>query len=92
MSIYNQTNADNPKNVLVKVLSKDRMGLVGEITTVIAFLGADITSHNAKVYTNDKNQDMSMFEGIIELDGTVSLQVLLHRLHKIKGVVSVIAC
>jgi glycine cleavage system regulatory protein len=92
MSIYNQTNSENPKSVSLKVLSKDRSGLVGEITSEIAAFGADITKHKARVFTNDKNQDMSLFEGSINLDGETGLQVLLHRLHKIRGVVSVSVC
>jgi (p)ppGpp synthase/HD superfamily hydrolase len=92
MSIYNQTKSENPTSVSVRVLSKDRGGLVGEITTVITAFGGDITAHKARVFTDDKNRDMSLFEGSINLDGEEAVQTLLHRLHKIRGVVSVTVC
>ncbi len=91
MSIYNQINSNDPQEVSVKVLSKDRTGLVGEISTEISSHNIEIRSHRAKVFTDDRNEQLSVFEANIYVDSTVSLQALLHRLHKIKGVVSVTA-
>jgi (p)ppGpp synthase/HD superfamily hydrolase len=52
----------------------------------------DIRHHKARVFTNDKNADMSSVELKISLDESQNLQTVLHRLHKIRGVVNVTAC
>ena len=89
MSIYNYTKTEDPQTVSVKVVSKDRPGLVGEISQAISVLGIKIIHHKAKVYTSDRSSHMSVFEADLYLDGNINLQSLLHKLHKIKGVVSV---
>ena len=91
MSIYNYTKTEDPQTVSVKVVSKDRPGLVGEISQAISVLGIKIIHHKAKVYTSDRSSHMSVFEADLYLDGNINLQSLLHKLHKIKGVVSVTA-
>lgn len=92
MSIYNQADPSRSKIVSVQVLSNDRYGLVGEISSEISSLNIEIRHHRAKVFTDDRNKQMSMFEAKVRLDSEEGLWTLLHRLNKIKGVVNVTAC
>lgn len=92
MSIYNQTKSDGGRIVSVSILSKDRYGLVNDIMSELARQNVDIRHHRARVFTDCKNAEMSSVELKISLDGGQNLQTVLHRLHKIRGVVSVSAC
>jgi (p)ppGpp synthase/HD superfamily hydrolase len=93
MSIYNETSTADKKGKLtaVTILSKDRAGLVSDIMNVMAESGIDIRSHSAKVFTNDKNAQMSSVSIKIIIDESTDLNKLLHRLHKVRSVVTVTA-
>lgn len=79
---------NNSHNVLVKILSKDRIGLIYEITSTISSLNVPIMSHGARVYTDNKKKKMSLCSVCICIDDE-NIQTLFNRLRKIKGVVRV---
>lgn len=91
MNIYNNINNVKAQSVAIEVLSNDRIGLVGEISSVITDSGADIRGHRAKSYSNDKGRKMSLFKVSILMTNGVDADMLLHRLGKIKGVISITA-
>lgn len=90
MNIYNTISSENSKGASLEVISNDRIGLVNDISTAITNAGGDIRSHHARAFTNDKGEDMSMFNAEVIMDISV-IDTLLHKLANIKGVVSVTA-
>ena len=73
----------------IEVVSKDRVGLVSEISGAISRSGADIRSHSAKVYNDVAGNPMSRFTAIVEFDDSKSnTDELMRRIRRIRGVVS----
>lgn len=79
----------NQGKTAIKIRSKDRTGLMSEITKIFSDMNVPIENHSARVY-NDRNRGM-----ISECNLTVRPEneditaTAKHRLRKIKGVVSV---
>ena len=92
MAIYRNMNDEknNGESVAVEVLTKDRNGLVYEITGIIADLNITILNHRAKVYNNRNKGMVSDFQVVVKADSYNKIEILVHRLNKIKGVISVI--
>ncbi len=88
MNIFDKRGADAKGNAKVEVLSHDRVGLVNEISSAIAASGGDIRGHHAKVFSNEKGEQLSRFIAEIAFDETQRHR-LLHSLGRIKGIVSV---
>lgn len=81
---------NNLQNISIEILSKDRIGLMSEITSVISELDAQIIHYGAKVFTDRRSRIMS------ECNISVSIAeqnrpALLSRLRKISGVVALSA-
>ena len=88
VNIYNNVNSINAQIISIEILSNDRIGLVGELSSVITAFGADIRGHSARTFVNDKARAMSLFKVSILTNG-VNVDTLLHRLGKVKGVISI---
>ena len=74
------------RTVTVTVRSKDWIGLVNEIAGVIARMGLSIIESRVRTYTNRKTaKQESEFCAVLSFDDTVSEDVLLSRLRKVKG-------
>ncbi|MDE6036275.1 MAG: hypothetical protein K2G36_10245 [Ruminococcus sp.] len=92
MAIYRQISYEknNDEPVSIEVLTKDRNGLIYEITGIIADLNITILNHRAKVYNNRNKGMISDFKVVVKADSYIKIGTLVHRLNKIKGVISVI--
>lgn len=77
------------KSVSLQIVSKDRTGLVNEISGIISELNIAILNHNARVYNNRNKEMISDFKVSVQTDNDKNIDVLIRRLNKIKGVISV---
>lgn len=79
----------NQRKLAIKIRSKDRTGLIFEITKIFSDMNVGILNHSARVY-NDRNRGMVSECNLIvcpENEDITSLAI--RRLRKIKGVISV---
>lgn len=79
---------NNSRNISIEILSKDRIGLVHDITSAISALDAQVIHYHAKVFTDNKSRKMSECSVSVSIDEQ-GCRALLGRLRKIKGVVRV---
>ncbi len=77
------------ESVSLQIVSKDRTGLVNEISGIISELNIAILNHNARVYNNRNKEMISDFKVSVQTDNDKNIDVLIRRLNKIKGVISV---
>lgn len=77
------------KSVSLQIVSKDRTGLVNEISGIISELNIAILNHNARVYNNRNKEMISDFKVYVQTNNDKNIDVLIRRLNKIKGVISV---
>ncbi|MBD5159053.1 MAG: hypothetical protein HDT23_02250 [Ruminococcus sp.] len=83
-------NKENQEEIVsIEVITKDRKGLVYEITGIISELNIAILNHRAKVYNNKNKKMMSDFKVVVRAENYIQIETLIHRLNKIKGVISV---
>lgn len=75
--------------ISITIISKDRIGLINEYTSIISDLDINILNHNAKVINNRNNGMVSVFKVDILFDEDEKVKILRHRLSKIKGIISV---
>ncbi|MDE5582754.1 MAG: hypothetical protein K2K89_12185 [Ruminococcus sp.] len=75
--------------VSIEVITKDRKGLVYEITGIISELNIAILNHKARVYNNKNKGMVSDFKVVVKAESHRHIETLIHRLNKIKGVISV---
>lgn len=87
MNFYGQSEINTQQTILLQILSKDRVGLVHEITATISSLNVSIKYLNAKVFKNKKQGKRSLLEVKICIDED-DLQILFRKLRKIKGVMN----
>lgn len=73
----------------IEILSKDRTGLVSEITGIMSDLNITILQHNARVYNHRHKGMVSDFKVHVKADSPEQIELLIRRLSKIKGVISV---
>lgn len=79
----------NNKETAIKILSKDRTGLIYEITKVFSDLNITIVNHSARVY-NDRNKRMlSECQVIVTSENNDIVTLAKRRLKHIKNVISV---
>lgn len=84
------TYKENQKELAsIEVITKDRKGLVYEITGIISELNIAILNHKAKVYNNKNKGMVSDFKVVVKAENHRQIETLIHRLNKIKGVISV---
>ena len=79
---------ENNLDITIDILSRDRIGLMAEITSAISAFNAEIIKYRAKVFTDNKSRKMSKCRVNVSV-GEQELRALLGRLSKISGVVSV---
>ena len=79
---------ENNLDITIDILSRDRIGLMAEITSAISTFNAEIIKYRAKVFTDNKSRKMSKCRVNVSV-GEQELRSLLGRLSKISGVVSV---
>ncbi|MDE5770516.1 MAG: hypothetical protein K2I06_02640 [Ruminococcus sp.] len=75
--------------VSIEVITKDRNGLVHEITGIISKLNIAILNHKARVYNNKNKGMLSDFKVVVKAESHSQIETLIYRLNKIKGVISV---
>ena len=91
MSIYNKiSHKDFSGKASLEVISKDRNGLVGDITTQAAVLGITILNHKAITFTDEKSRSMSKLVMTVKTDEFTSLESLMHKINRVNGVISVL--
>lgn len=79
----------NQKEIAIKIRSKDRTGLIYEITKIFSDMNVGILNHSARVY-NDRNRGMiSECNLIVCPENEDIAEMAKRRLRKIKGVISV---
>ncbi len=79
----------NQKEIAIKIRSKDRTGLIFEITKIFSDMNVGILNHSARVY-NDRNRGMISECNLIICPENEDITALAkRRLRKIKGVISV---
>lgn len=76
------------RNISIEILSKDRIGLIHDITSAISALDMQVIHYHAKVFTDNKSRKMSECNVSVSIDEQ-GCRALLSRLRKIKGVVRV---
>ena len=77
------------KEIVIKILARDRTGLIYEITKIISDLNIGILNHSARTY-NDRHRGMVSECNLIVCPENEDITVLAkRRLRKIKGVISV---
>ena len=76
------------ERINIEINSRDRNGLVRDITYQTAKLGITIKYHKAVTYKSKKNQPMSKLIMTVESDSKSQINTLIHNLKKIPGVVS----
>jgi len=74
-------------NTNLKIRVKDRIGLVNEITTMISDLGITILKHDANVISS-KGMEISSFNAKLYSEDYRSFALLKRKCEKIKGLVS----
>ncbi len=83
-----QSEKEN-RNISLEVLAKDRKGLVNEITMIISSMNISILRHNARVYNHMNKGKVSQFKADVEIVNEQQIEMLISRLRKIKGNISV---
>lgn len=79
----------NQRKIAIKIRSKDRTGLIFEITKIFSDMNVGILNHSARIY-NDRNRGMiSECNLIVCLENEDITALAKRRLRKIKGVISV---
>ncbi|MCM1230891.1 MAG: hypothetical protein NC489_12225 [Ruminococcus flavefaciens] len=79
----------NQKATAIKIRSKDRTGLICEITKIFSDMNIGILNHSARVY-NDRNKGMISECSLIVCPENEDITALAkRRLRKLKGVISV---
>lgn len=79
----------NQRKISIKIRSKDRTGLIFEITKIFSDMNISILNHSARVY-NDRNRGMISECNLIVCPENEDITILAkRRLRKIKGVISV---
>ena len=81
---------ENNLDITIDILSRDRIGLMAEITSAISTFNAEIIKYRAKVFTDNKSRKMSRCRVDVSIDEH-GLKELLGSLRKIKGIVSLSA-
>ncbi|MGN0631923.1 MAG: ACT domain-containing protein [Ruminococcus sp.] len=76
-------------SISLQIVSKDRIGLVSEISGIISELNIAIVNHKARVYNNRNKEIISDFKVDVQTDNDKNIDVLIRRLNKLKGVISV---
>ncbi|MGN1085490.1 MAG: ACT domain-containing protein [Porcipelethomonas sp.] len=76
-------------SVSLQIISKDRTGLINEISGIISGLNITILNHNARVYNNRKKEMISDFKVAIRTDNYKTIELLVRKLKNIKGVIVV---
>ena len=79
---------ENNLDITIDILSRDRIGLMAEITSALSAFNAEIIKYRAKVFNDNKSRKMSKCRVNVNV-GEQELRALLGRLNKISGVVSV---
>ena len=70
----------------IEVISRDRVGLVGEISNVIRRLNGNIIAHTANVVKGEKNTLVSHFTADIHFETASGDEAVSRRLRRIKNV------
>lgn len=77
------------KETVIKILSKDRTGLIYEITKVFYDLNIGILNHSAKVYNDRNKRIVSECQMTIFSENYDIVTLAKRRLQHIKNVISV---
>lgn len=77
------------KEITIKILSKDRTGLIYEITKIFYDLNIGILNHSAKVYNDRNKRIVSECNVIISPEDYAAVTLAKQRLRHIKNVISV---
>lgn len=76
-------------NISIKLMVKDRLGLVNEVMKILFDLNIMIYNHKANVFQdNRKRINVATFKLNLQLLSQDSLNVLFKRFNKLKGFIS----
>lgn len=78
------------KNINIKLIIKDRLGLVNEVMQILFDLNIMIYNHKADVFQdNIKHINIATFKLILEPLSNDILNILVKKFNRLKGLVSI---
>lgn len=87
----NTNNKYQAEFTTLEIIAKDRTGLVNEITGIISELNISILHHRARVFNHKHKGMISEFKVDIKAENFEQIGLLIHRLNRMKGIISVTA-